>query len=174
MSFITFIRSSRSCRLAAVLTGLWLTASAIAPPALAKSDAPASPASGSIHVSATVAAYATLESKSHAPALWITAKDIERGFIEVSDALSASVRTNSPDGYSLRLTWLGKTFGRGRVLADGVDTELTRDGAVLDRPTKGFTRETLNLDVRIELEPSTEPGVYAWPLAIEPALKVTR
>ena len=163
MSFNSSSSTHRARLLAAIALALLLACGLTSPAVAAKGDARVS-GSDAILVSATVKAYAELEAETRPPALLITADDVARGFVEIDEAISTTVRTNSRDGYTLRLDWIGELFDGGRLLGDNVDTKLTAAGGKLDRATSGYTVDSTTLGLRIDLRATTEPGLYAWPV----------
>lgn len=123
--------------------------------------------SGSITVSATNAPYIRASTLSQPNQLTITQSDIERGFIDVSDAGVLSLQTNNPDGTMLVLALEGGPVTSAEVTTNGLRRTIGAAGGWLDIPYTGTAKQDLRFSTRMFLKKGVQAGDFPWPLAFE-------
>jgi hypothetical protein len=115
-------------------------------------------------VGATVAARTIIAASSVPAELEISARDVERGYIEVPHATRLMVCNTGPDGFALELWPVSPVFSTVTVRANGAVAIFDEAGGeIVERGLRG-TALPLQLDFRFELSPGTVPGHYPWPL----------
>jgi hypothetical protein len=129
-------------------------------------DAHAEPHTTKLAVMARVATFFRMQVEHQAAALTITARDIERGYVEVSAASNFSVITNAQDGFVIDFRPRGDLFRS--VFVTGLQSPVeigAQGGSVTDNVPHG--RITFHqLGYRFMLRPDLQPGSYPWPLEI--------
>jgi hypothetical protein len=139
---------------------------AIALPLMPFADMPVAAAATrtSFTVGATVTARAALTAESVPPALDVSARDVERGFVEVSSVIRLVVTNTSPDGFALDLFPVSPMFSAVTVRGNGAVAAFDgAGGEIFERGLHGAAVPVL-LNFRFELAPGTLPGRYPWPL----------
>jgi hypothetical protein len=140
-----------------------LLSSGVAAPAHAQGSA-----GGEVKVSATVRKHASLEVLAQPGAVQVTQADIARGYVDVPAPVQVAVKSNTQEGYLLVFDNHGDFFRQARVRGLPSDVQVgSAGGQVAQRaPGHGMSRVTLALAFRFELSPSTQEGVYAWPMQL--------
>ena len=122
--------------------------------------------------STTVSVQATVlpvvwQSISYPDVLSVTQEDIERGYVDVEGAVSVTIRTNTPDGYTLGVFKTVDMFERV-VITDGSESYVlyAGDREIHILPYRGSRYITRELSFRFYLKQDTEPGTYAWPVGL--------
>lgn len=126
-------------------------------------------ARSTLAVSASVADYTRVTPLHLAGALSITPNDVMRGYVDVPEAESISIRSNHPAGHRIVLE---SRYPAARVAVLGLDSspdELPTGGGSLALPHRG-NPETFELGMRVYLSAGVSPGVYSFPVTtfIEP------
>jgi hypothetical protein len=123
-----------------------------------------------LSVSATVRAVARIEMRSVPQRLTISANDLARGYIDVEQATTAAVRSNSQTGYTLEFLTLAPLFSGITVRGLDTDLALTGEGGMVVRRWQQARMEELSLNYRFALAPGLSAGEYPWPvqLAVRP------
>lgn len=95
----------------------------------------------------------------------ITQADINRGYVELSKAVTLSIKTNSRNGYLLVFSAGSGPFSETSVF-DGTNAyRLSKTGGEVHIPYQG-RKVTKELSFRFYLSSDTRPGTYQWPVAI--------
>jgi hypothetical protein len=123
-----------------------------------------------LSVSVIVRPVARMELQSAPSALDISAADLRRGYIEVSQPTQFTVRSNSPNGYSLEVLTVAPVLSSMTI--EGLNSDLTlgqEGGTIVQRWQKPQT-VIVSLKFRFELLPGLGVGNYPWPvrLAVRP------
>jgi len=133
---------------------------------LVSAPAHAAPNTTKLTVMARIATFFRMRVEHQAAALTITARDIERGYIEVPAASNFSVITNSQDGYVIDFRPRSDVFRS--VLVTGLQNPIemgAEGGAAMHNIPHG--RTTFHqLGYRFTLRANLQPGSYPWPLEI--------
>lgn len=116
-------------------------------------------------VSATVLKHASVRVLSMPAQLTLTQADVARGYVDVPQPAQVEVKTNNPAGFVF-------AFDSDSELVRQVDVSGIGDtasfsgthGAVISRNVARVS--VLNLNIRFQLAPGAQPGVYAWPLNV--------
>jgi hypothetical protein len=120
-----------------------------------------------MNVSVRVIARTILAIDSQPPTVEVTAADIQRGYLDVPQAVSFRVRSNARDGYSLGFQEIAFPFASAEVQWGG-QSAVVEGGAwsgVLSHPyQQGGSAGSLS--VRLRIAPGAEPGSYAWPVQV--------
>ena len=124
----------------------------------------ASPGTARVQVAAQVMPVAKLDSGRHPAAVRVTARDVERGYVEVLAATPYQLRANVPFDVQVRLVagWLRTVTIRGFA----GDLEAGPGGATFLHPPTVPGRLAGELSYRFELAPGVQPGSHGWPVAL--------
>ena len=129
-------------------------------------NARAAPHTTKLVVMARIATFFRMQSEHQAAALTITARDIERGYIEVPAASNFSVITNAQEGYVIDFRPRSDVFSS--VIVSGLQTPIeigAHGGTAMNNVPHG--RTTFHqLGYRFMLRQDLQPGSYPWPLEI--------
>lgn len=120
-----------------------------------------------ITVSATVLKHASLKVLASPASVVITAADISRGYVDVSQPARISVKNNSA-GYLLSFAGNVEFARQIRVQGLGPDVLMGAEGGVVARraAAAGMNTTTMDLGFRFELAAGVHEGVYPWPLEL--------
>jgi hypothetical protein len=119
-----------------------------------------------LKVMARIATFFRMQVEHQAAELAITARDIERGYVEVPAASNFSVITNTQDGYTIDFRPRSDVFRS--VLVTGLQNPIeigAEGGTAMHNIPRGRTT-FYQLGYRFMLRPNLQPGSYPWPLAI--------
>jgi hypothetical protein len=119
-------------------------------------------------VTAAIASRTTLEVKSQARHLVVTAADVARGYVEAAAASRVEVRSNDPKGFLL--VFEGRD-GPGGPFREAIVRGLPQEAQV--GPGGGWVPQpysrgpvSMELSCRFALSRDARPGPYPFPLAI--------
>ncbi len=98
--------------------------------------------------------------------LTITQADIDRGFLDVDDAMILSIKTNSVNGYLLVVSVSSGSFKGLRVWDGNNAYSLAESGGEVHMPFQGTNFVTKKLGFRFHLLKNTKPGIYHWPVTL--------
>jgi hypothetical protein len=117
-------------------------------------------------VSVTVRAVANIDIQSAPAALYVSAEDLRRGYIDVMQPTRAIVRSNSASGFALDVMTVAPLLSSMEI--EGLNSDLAlpaEGGTIVQRWQKPQTVD-LSLKFRLELVPGLVPGNYPWPLRL--------
>ena len=114
--------------------------------------------SAAMPVSVTVLARANIQTEHQTTQLHISKTDIQRGYVEVNDALRFSVNTNSLSGYLLAFESV-QVQGLSNAVQFGAD-----GGDIVQRGTSSHLNHELSF--RFNLSQNVTSGSYPWPLQL--------
>jgi hypothetical protein len=124
----------------------------------------------SFAVTATVLAVASIEQQSLPNELNISAADLRRGFIDVPQPVALTIRSNSPEGFSLDLMTIAPIVSS--MVVHGFDDELSlgAEGGTIVQRWRGAQVVNLSLRFTLVLAPNLTVGHYPWPvrMAVRP------
>ena len=119
-------------------------------------------------VSATVLKHASMQILTQPSAVVVTAADIARGYIDVSNSAKLAVQSNTQGGYMVMFESQGEFLRQ--TLVKGLDNDVQLSaygGGVAQRASgRGMHKTMLDLGFRFILSESARQGVYAWPLRL--------
>ncbi len=98
--------------------------------------------------------------------LTITQEDINKGFIDVQEAVVLSVKTNSTNGYLLAFSLESNMFSRVTVRNENNVYNLSETGGEIHMPFHGMNVTTQKLSIRFHLLSNISPGQYEWPVSV--------
>jgi hypothetical protein len=126
----------------------------------------ANSASATMNVSVQVIARTIVTVGQQPAAIDVTARDIQRGYIDLPAAVAFQVRSNARNGYVLQFEPVGGPFSRAQVKWGNSTAVVGADGSWLSRSPQSGTATGL-LDVRLVLSADAAPGSYAWPIRFD-------
>lgn len=163
---ITELDVARSLKLQRILVGIALGAAlALSGTPKQARAAPASTASSTMRVSATVVPYLRLQVLSQPATLDVTPEDVERGYVDVPAGTDLMARTNDRNGFSLSFGARSNLFRKARVNGLDEGLEIGPEGGLAHQGFGG-NRMLMHLSYRFFLAPQVGPGRYPWPLQI--------
>jgi hypothetical protein len=112
-------------------------------------------------VSAVVIGRAVVDSAVPA-AVNVTATDVDRGYVELAEPITITVRTNSRRGYILQVNNISEAFSRVELTTTRSRMRVARE-AWLERPYIAGG-DVMTMRVRLQLAPGTVPGSYGLPI----------
>jgi hypothetical protein len=123
-----------------------------------------------LSVSVIVRPVARLELQSAPSGLDISAADLRRGYIEVAQPTEFTVRSNSPNGYSLEVLTVAPLLSSMTIEGLNSDLALGQEGGTIVQRWQKPQTVTVSLKFRFELLPGLAAGNYPWPvrLAVRP------
>jgi hypothetical protein len=125
-----------------------------------------------LSVSVIVRAAAHIELRSVPAGLAVSAADLRRGYIEVSQPTEFTVRSNSPNGYALEVLTVTPVPVLSSMIVEGFNSDLAlgKDGGTIVQRWQKPQVLNLSLKFRFELAPGLSVGSYPWPvrLAVRP------
>jgi hypothetical protein len=130
---------------------------------LAAVNAVAGSAHTSFGVSVTVQPVVHVEQLAHG-ALLISAQDVQRGYVEVTNPVTMHIASNSAAGYTLDVLPTNDVFTQ--VIVHGLDNEvaLGAEGGMIVQRWQHAQTVALNLRFQFALRQGVQPGEYAFPL----------
>lgn len=120
----------------------------------------------SFPVTVTVMAVARMEILEQTPSLRITADDVRRGYVDISDATVVTVKTNSRAGFALDVHTLAGLFKGFQLRYAGREVDFGAEGGSLTQRSAAAGTRTLQLSYRFMLDDNLSPGDYPWPLRL--------
>jgi hypothetical protein len=134
------------------------------------SAAGARDAHSDLSVSATVRAIANIERQSAPGDLEISSADLQRGFIDVVQPTRLTVRSNSPNGFTLEVLTVAPLLSSMIIEGLNSDLSLGADGGTIVQRWQKPQLVDLSLKFRFTLAPGLVAGDYPWPvrLAVRP------
>jgi hypothetical protein len=123
-----------------------------------------------LSVSVIVRPMAKLQLRSAPSGLDISAADLRRGYIDVKQPTQLTIRSNSPNGYSLEILTVAPLLASMTIEGLNSDLALGADGGTIVQRWQKPQAVDLSLKFRFELAPGLSTGNYPWPvrLAVRP------
>lgn len=123
-----------------------------------------------LNVSVTVRAIAKIETQSAPAGLPISDADLQRGFIDVVQPTTLSVRSNSPSGFALEVLTVAPVLSAMRIVGLNSDLMLGAEGGTIVERWQKPQIVDLSLKFRFTLAQGLRAGDYPWPvrLAVRP------
>jgi hypothetical protein len=135
---------------------------ALGTPAAIAADA----SSTKLMVMARVATFFRMRVEHQTGAVTVTARDVERGYVEVPAGSNFSVMTNTQDGFVIEFRPRGDLFRSVVVMGLQTPVEIGANGGIAQDNAPHGTTSFHRLGYRFILRPGLMPGDYAWPLEI--------
>ena len=129
-------------------------------------NAYANSTSATMNVSVQVIARTIVTVGQQPAAIDVTARDIQRGYIDLPAAVAFQVRSNARNGYVLQFEPVAGPFSRAQVKWDNSTATVGADGTWITRSSQPGIATGV-LDVRLVLAADAEPGSYAWPIRFD-------
>jgi hypothetical protein len=120
----------------------------------------------SIGVSATVLAVAHIERQSEPKDLAISAADLERGYIDVSEPTAVVIHSNSALGFALEVLPVVPIAASMIVRGCDAQASLGAEGGTIVQRWQHTNTMRLSLHFRLLLAPGLAPGRYPWPVQL--------
>ncbi|MBI5663945.1 MAG: hypothetical protein HZC49_02470 [Nitrospirae bacterium] len=121
---------------------------------------------GSMHVSASVTPAVKYQVLHREASYTVSKADIEKGYIDISNALVLSVWTNSPNGYLLSIAF-DKSHIKEIKIIDRYSSYLISSGfQEIHMPHHGMRYQAKEINMRLYLLADTKPGSYQVPVAV--------
>jgi hypothetical protein len=117
-----------------------------------------------LSVAVTVPPVSRLEIVSQASTVQITAQDLQRGYVDLSQPMLLNVYSNAREGYALEVLPLSPLIKAIAVHGLGSDADLGAQGGRIVERWERPEATTLSLTFRLALAPGAMPGIYPWPL----------
>jgi hypothetical protein len=119
-----------------------------------------------LNVSATVLPYVKYSVQNQKGSFEVTEEDIDRGYLDISDALTINVKTNSINGYILNL-YIDDTVITGFTLVNNnASYNISGPGGEVHMPYQGKNYFTKQFSFRLYFLKETKPGTYSLPMAV--------
>jgi hypothetical protein len=145
---------------------LWLRSGTLLALLAISSVASTDQARGTIGVSANVQPMARLSLAGSEPDLFLTAQDLERGYINSPRPLRLTVYSNSRSGYALDVMPVTGLFSSLAVEGLGSDVVLSAEGGTVTQRWARPQTVSLELKFSFTLAKGLEPGLYPWPVRL--------
>ena len=117
-----------------------------------------------IAVSARVLARASMQVLRQPAEIVVTDADIRRGFLDVDAGSLIEIRNNSRAGVHITFESQGLPFRETMIRGFGREVALGPNGGIITQQITGTSVVALNY--RFIFDKFSQPGTYAWPLAI--------
>jgi hypothetical protein len=122
--------------------------------------------SAAMPVSVTVVSNAKMQTNYQAKQLKITEADVARGYVDIADAFSFSISTNSRSGYLMEFHPVTNLFEAVQVSGLGNPVQLGADGGAIVQRGSRPPNQSHELSFRFTLHQDAKPGSYPWPLLL--------
>jgi hypothetical protein len=117
-----------------------------------------------LNVSVTVPPISRMDIVSQSRTVQITAQDLRRGYLDLSEPTLLNVYSNAREGFALEVLPMSPVIKAIAVRGMGAEADLgAQGGRIIERWDHPQTSQ-LALTFRLALAPDTQPGIYPWPL----------
>jgi hypothetical protein len=148
------------------VAALALALAALAPPAQAMGSLGTSRADASIDLAIVIPPTVIARTVAQAGAVSITARDIERGYVDLDGATSLRLSANDPSGYRLAVWYDWRLLSRVLLRIGERVVSADAPGRRVHVASPRMLDAPLLIDYRLYLARGTRPGTYPWPLAL--------
>ena len=128
------------------------------------STASAATTHSAMAVSVIVMPLTAILAASMPDALEVSARNVERGFVEVTRESPIVVSNNSPGGFVLEIWPVGSVFSAVTVYGIGANVLIGADGGSIYLRGRHGAAIRMRLNFRFRIPPGTLPGRYPWPI----------
>jgi hypothetical protein len=115
-------------------------------------------------IAVTVPPVSRLQVVSQATTVEITALDLQRGYVELSEPTLLNVYSNAHDGFALEVLPMSPVIRAIAVRGLGSEADLGPEGGRIIERWQHPQATSLSLTFRLALAPGAVPGIYPWPL----------
>jgi hypothetical protein len=122
--------------------------------------------SSTLLVSANVLPAAKYEILHQEDSYTVTVADIDKGYIDIGNALTYSVWTNSRNGYLLTFAFDNRSIKEIKIIDTHNSYLISNNYQEVHMPHPGMKYVTKELYMRLFLLTDTKPGTYQMPLAM--------
>ena len=123
-------------------------------------------ASGHMDFRIAIPAMVRVEGMSQPRSLRIAREDIARGYVDLDDATSVRVTSNSRSGFAISVAFDEHLVSRVFVRIRGDDLAADASGDWLHVDAPRMVAAPLRLGYRLFLAPGAREGEYSWPVAL--------
>lgn len=96
----------------------------------------------------------------------ISELDVERGYVDVDDASSLVLTSNTASGYELSVAFDQRLVSRVAVRIQGSTLEAASQGSWLHVDAPKMIEAPVRVGYRLYLAPGAHSGTYRWPVAL--------
>ncbi|HEY6721148.1 MAG TPA: hypothetical protein VI363_05870 [Burkholderiales bacterium] len=136
-----------------------------APAARAESAAGTSHAQASIDMRIVIPAFVRTRSQSDPAEVPIGEADIVRGYVDLDEATSLVLTSNSSSGFMVSVAFDERLVSRVVVRIDGRVLEAAAPGEI-HVPSRKVVDKPMRVGYRLFLAPSASAGVHRWPVML--------
>ena len=136
-------------------------------PALAQDNVARLRAESSQDFRIVIPAFVRVTQRSDPVEVAVGASDVARGYVDVEDATSLMLVSNSPAGYTVRVGYDEKLVSRVAVRMNGNTLEMRAPGTEHHVASPRVTDKAVRVGYRLFLAPGAAPGSYRWPVALD-------
>lgn len=112
-----------------------------------------------------VPAFVRVSAQSDPAGVPIGAEDISRGYLDVEDAGSVVLTSNSSRGFAVLVAFDARLVSRIAVRIEGQAIEASQ-GSALQVQSPKVVAKTVRLGYRLFLAPGAAAGTYQWPVRL--------
>jgi hypothetical protein len=149
---------------AATILGLAMTAAAGV--AQASTEQGTERASAAVRFTIVIPAIVRAEGVTHPQRLEIRNEDIARGYVDLDDATTLSLTSNSRAGYNLSAAIDSNLLQRVEVRLQGRSLSFSAEATSQMVSTARLSAARVNVGYRLHLNPGVAAGHYRWPVAL--------
>ncbi len=136
------------------------------PAAYAESAIGQSRAQAGIDVRIVVPAFVRVKAQSDPGVIPIAEADVARGYVDVEDATSLVLTSNSPSGFAMSVAFDERIVSRVAVRIDGRVLEAAAQGSALHIQAPKLVEKAVRVGYRLFLAPGAAAGTYRWPVLL--------
>ena len=136
-----------------------------APGAHAESETGTSRAQAGIDVRIVIPAFVRTRSQSDPAEVPIGEADVARGYVDLDEATSLVLTSNSPTGFTMAVAFDERLVSRVAVRIDGRVLEAAAPGEI-HVASRMIVDKALRVGYRLFLAPGASAGVHRWPVML--------
>lgn len=121
-------------------------------------------ARATLTVAVTVPPVSRLEVLSQPTSVQITAQDLQRGYVDLSEPIRLKIYSNAREGFALEVLPMSPLIQAIAVHGLGSEADLGAEGGRIVERWEHPQAASLSLTFRLVLAPGAMPGTYPWPL----------
>lgn len=127
-----------------------------------------------IDVRIVIPAFARVKTQSDPGVVPIAKADVARGYVDVEDATSLVLTSNSPSGFAMSVAFDETIVSRVAVRIDGRVLEAAAQGSALHIQAPKLVEKAVRVGYRLFLAPGAVAGTCRWPVLLRWAAHVLR
>jgi hypothetical protein len=136
------------------------------PAAYAESAIGQSRAQAGIDVRIVIPAFVRVKARSDPGVIPIAEADVARGYVDVDDATSLVLTSNSPSGFAVSVAFDERLVSRVAVRIGGHVLEAGPQASALHVQAPKMIEKPLRMGYRLFLVPGAAAGTYRWPVVL--------